>query len=334
MRPAGSSAPIKPERNCEGVDLRWIIEGWKESIEHFVQGEGWAPPRLRPATGGYLNMSKRQAMAAFQEYLDERGPALERLRGALTADGYDPDSLLDGTVESLIPLWRWIVSHLARRDALGATDPASVPRKEWPSWERHTREEETTLSFESLVLLDGLVSYLGVVIQTHAPTARWEIARHRIRRYVVNQHPVLVSGGGENHCFLPGVPQSHACGLLRGMSEVPDDTIANYARGTIDYLNAEGRTDEDPAADEPLAEVEDLGGDGLRGRELEVSLREDIAHEHSRVVDRLVRALAQQDGITKVLREDREVLLVATPGWTTGQLEDWVLHYLEAHVRD
>ena len=323
----------KPERNCEDVYLRLVIESWKESIEHFVQGEGWAPPRLRPDTGGYLNMSRRQAAAAFQEYLDERGPALQRLRDALTADGHDPDSLLDGMVESLIPLWRWIVSHLAWRDAPGATDPASVPRKEWPSWERHTREEESTLSFESLVLLDGLVSYLGVVIQAHAPTARWEVARHRIRRYVVNQHPVLVSGVGGNHCFLPMVPQGAASALLRGMREVPDDSIASYARSTIDYLNAEGRTDEDPAEDEPLVEVEDLGGDALRGRELEVSLREDIAHEHSRVVDRLVRALAKQDGITGVLREDREVLLVATPGWTTGQLQDWVLHYLEANVR-
>jgi hypothetical protein len=36
----------------------------------------------------------------------------------------------------------------------------------------------------------------------------------------------------------------------------------------------------------------------------------------------------------RVLREDRDVLLVATPGWSTRQLQDWVLHHLEAKVRD
>jgi hypothetical protein len=31
------------------------------------------------------------------------------------------------------------------------------------------------LSLESLFLLDGLLSYLGHVVQQHAPEARWEI---------------------------------------------------------------------------------------------------------------------------------------------------------------
>lgn len=35
----------------------------------------------------YINMNKKQSEAAFQEYLDERGPALARLREALIAGG-------------------------------------------------------------------------------------------------------------------------------------------------------------------------------------------------------------------------------------------------------
>ncbi|MDP9890565.1 hypothetical protein [Pseudarthrobacter enclensis] len=35
----------------------------------------------------YLDLTKAKAEAAFQEYLEERGPALGRLRGALEADG-------------------------------------------------------------------------------------------------------------------------------------------------------------------------------------------------------------------------------------------------------
>lgn len=81
-----------------------------------------------------INMTKAKSEAAFQEYLDERGLALEPLREALTADGQDSDALLNGTVESLVPLWRWILSHLTGSDAPGATAPGSVPREVRPSW--------------------------------------------------------------------------------------------------------------------------------------------------------------------------------------------------------
>lgn len=144
----------------------------------------------------YIGMTKAQSEAAFQEYLDERGPALERLRETLVADGEDPDVLLDGSIESMIPLWRWILAHLTRAGDPGATDTTSVPREQWPSWARYSYETVGELSLESLFLLDGLVSYLGDVVQQHAPEARWEIAHHRIKRYVYNNHPCLVSGKG------------------------------------------------------------------------------------------------------------------------------------------
>ena len=111
--------------------------------------------------------------------------------------------------------------------------------------------------------------------------------------------------------------------------------MAEYAHGLIEQLNRGGRPDEDEemAEDEPLVEVEDLGDDALRGRELEVSLREDIVFEHNRVVGRMIKALKQEDGITRVIREDREVLLVATASWSTTQLQEWVAGYLTENVR-
>ncbi len=284
----------------------------------------------------YINMTKKQSEAAFQEYLDERGPALASLRKALLADGQDPDVLLNGTIDSLVPLWRRILSSLTELDAPGATDPASVPREVWPSWERYIFEEEKTLSLESLFLLDGLVSYLGDVVQAHAPEARWAIARHGIKRYMYNNHPVLVSGKGETHNFLPDLPSADAHASIRGTRESPDDAIAKEARILIERLNrGDSPVDEEmTAGDEPLVEVEDLGDDELRGRELEVSLREDVVFEHNRVVGRMVKALKQEGGITRVIREDREVLLVATSTWSTTQLEEWIAGYLEENVRD
>ena len=63
-------------------------------------------------------------------------------------------------------------------------------------------------------------------------------------------------------------------------------------------------------------------------------MREDVAHEYSRVVDRMVKNLAKENGITGVIREDREVLLVATVIWDTNRLEEWVSRYLKAKIHD
>ncbi|ALV42517.1 hypothetical protein AU252_16325 [Pseudarthrobacter sulfonivorans] len=63
-------------------------------------------------------------------------------------------------------------------------------------------------------------------------------------------------------------------------------------------------------------------------------MREDIANEYSREVDRLVKTLAKEDGITGVVREDREVLLVATPSWDTAQLQEWLTRYIETNIHN
>lgn len=109
-----------------------------------------------------------------------------------------------------------------------------------------------------------------------------------------------------------------------------DDKLARMAAAAIKQLN--GNDGETVVEDEPLIEVEDLGEDALRGRELEVSLREDIAKEYSREVDGLVKTLAKEDGITGVVREDREVLLVAIPSWDTAQLQEWLTRYIETNM--
>ncbi|MDZ4090729.1 MAG: hypothetical protein U1D68_05935 [Arthrobacter sp.] len=64
-----------------------------------------------------------------------------------------------------------------------------------------------------------------------------------------------------------------------------------------------------------------------------MSLREDVAREYSRMVDRMVKNLAKEDGITGVIREDREVLLVTTPSWNPAQLQEWVTRYLQNIMR-
>lgn len=218
-------------------------------------------------------------------------------------------------------------SRLTGPDAPGATDPLAVPREERPSWERYTTEEERTLSFESLVLLDGLVSYLAAVVLDHVPPARWEIARDRIKRYHLNNHPVLVSGKGEIHNFLPDVPLAYARSKVRRTRESPGDTIAAYARGLIEQLGPAAGGAAGPVAPEPVLEVEDIR-DETGKYDFEIGLSDELAHERSADVDRLLRELAGEDGIAKVLREDRDLILVRAPSWSKDELQAWMLQRL------
>ena len=277
----------------------------------------------------YLDLSKAKAATALQEFLDERGPALERLREQLVADGQDPDALLDGTPESLVPLWRWMLSRFTSLDTPGATDPGSVPRQAWPSWERYTFEEEPTLSVESLTLLDGLVSYVAAVVQARAPLARWEVARHPIKRYAYNNHPVLVSGKGDDHNFLPGLPTVDARAALHGTRESPDDTMEDYALRLIERLNGPEKSSIELMETEPPFEIEEVR-DEPGGIDFEIGLSDEIAHVYSLKVDGLVRKLSRQDGILEVVREDRELILVRAPRWSVGQLETWLAPRLRA----
>ncbi len=109
-------------------------------------------------------MKKQEAAAALQEFLDERPQALEHLTRLLA--GHSEDTVdLDGTVESLIPLWRWVKPLLTVRTAETVQpDTAAVP-----SWLRYQLGTEPTLSPESIAIVDGVTSYHFRVVEQGAP---------------------------------------------------------------------------------------------------------------------------------------------------------------------
>lgn len=273
----------------------------------------------------YEKMKKQEAAAALQEFLEERSSALENLTRYL-AERSDGTVNLDGTVESLTPLWRWVKSVLSERIAETAEPDTSTG----PSWLRYDIGIEPTLSPESIAIIDGVISYLCSVVEQGAPRAEWRVGYNRIKSYIWQNHPVLVHDNQEVPLadLVPGLARGQASGRLPS----DDDKLTRMAAAAIKQLN--GNDEETVVDDEPLIEVEDLGEDALRGRELEVSLREDIANEYSREVDRLVKTLAKEDGITGVVREDREVLLVATPSWDTAQLQEWLTRYIETNIHN
>jgi hypothetical protein len=275
----------------------------------------------------YKGLDPAAAALALHEFLDERGPALERFRDSLVADGQDPDEVLDGTVESLRRVWPWVKSMLTGGGAGGGatTEPNAGNA---PSWLRYSLGNIPELSPASISIVDGLISYVCQVVQQSAPAARWRVGHLPVGSYVWQNHPVLaVSDTG----WALGEMVQRSTHPTGGRILSPDAELALRIAAVIDNLN---QIPGDAAGDEPFIEVEDLGADPQRGRELELSLREDLAHRHTQVVDRMVRNLAKEDGITGVIREDREVVLVATATWQPARLHEWATRYLEHNIRD
>ncbi|WP_368796074.1 hypothetical protein [Kocuria sp. CPCC 205258] len=267
-------------------------------------------------------MTQRQAADALDEFLAERPRALQRLRRALAAHGLPPDPVLDGTVESVAPLWEWITGRITE---LGV-DPRPLyedpTRPSWPSWARHGMLVDPHPPAEALGLVDGFTSYLARLLTTAVPEARWLAGEHRIDDYAMRNYPVLAAGG--HQVFLPGIPLYSAYQSAHGRDPMSGTEMLRHVQRIITALRGEG-----PVADmseEPLvtvvADVECF----------DVGLRSDLAEDHPAMVEQMVTELTDRDGVASIYRYGPEALVVDAPGWDEIRLKLWLTLWLQRHL--
>ncbi len=281
----------------------------------------------------YHEMKQHEAAAALREFLRERPVALQRLGEVLAADGQDPERLLDGSPQSLTPLWRWAKARLTAKTDAGQEQAHAL---ELPSWLRYTRGREPILSRDSLQVVDGITSYFCKVVEAGAPEARWRVGHDRLKRYIWQNHPVLGRGKDEFGMVnrVPALARSH---LLSSRSSDPvappsaDEDLTVAATSLIRTLRGQPGAATVMEQEEPVVEVEVLEDDDY---DFEICVRDQIAQEHSSLVDQLATALEQQAGVSEAFREDRERLLLRAPDWTVGRLESWTSTFLIEFLRD
>lgn len=269
----------------------------------------------------YRRMTTREAAAALEEFLAERPAALTRLHAELTAHGVDLEPLFDGTPESLTRLWRWIAGRRAELTGASAETAPAVPREHWPSWARHAVTGARVPSPTMLVLVDGLVSYLAVVVITGAPTAQWGLGSPEDPQHHLHHHPVLTGRG--HQVFVPTLPMGGVLRLKRGEKSLHETELEQYAQGVVADLRTGPEALLAPR-DSPVVVVAEPAS-------FDVGVHAVIADRSSALVDLMAQQLAGQRGVVSVHRRGPDALQVEAPHWHADELERWLNGWMKAH---
>jgi hypothetical protein len=265
----------------------------------------------------YESMTETQAADALEEFLTERPAALAHLRSTMAGHSLDPKVVLDGTVDSVTPVWEWIT---ARITTLGV-DPRSLEkdpsRPGWPSWARHGMLVDPHPPAQTLALVDGFTTYLAQIITTAVPDAQWLVGVHRIGDY-----PVLAADS--HQIFLPGIPLYSAYQSAHGRNPMSGTEMRAHTQRTVAALRGEGPAVE--VAEEPLvcvvAEIDCF----------DVGLRADLAEDHPETVEQLIAELTDRDGVASVHRYGPAALVVDAPDWGEIRLKLWLTLWLQRHL--
>jgi hypothetical protein len=267
-----------------------------------------------------------EAEVVVARFVAGRPQALAGLRDRLGAAGQDADAILDGSVDSLVPLWAWIKGELRARDDDGWESEAEpFEGQPAPEWYRHYFREERTLSLGSVHLLDGLVSYIGEVVMGAVPGVTWRRGHHRVRSYIDQNRPVLARG--DEQVAVSSMVFGNARSHLREPGSSRDDRPRARVERWIDGLRRAGAL-EDDVADEPLDAALNREVAVERGDEADewiVELGEDVLMLVGQpALDRLVDVLPGNVGVLAAAFEDREVL-VASGRIDPAALRRWIV---------
>jgi hypothetical protein len=129
----------------------------------------------------FFGLGDAEAEAFFDDYVARAEPRLDEFRREVSASGGPSEAELDGSPESLVPLWRWFVARPAEAGG------------ELPPWYEPDPPELAAQRLPASTLrdADGVALYLARVFGHE-----WGIGREPPRkRYVSQNKPVLKAGG-------------------------------------------------------------------------------------------------------------------------------------------
>lgn len=133
----------------------------------------------------FAEMTRPEAEAFLAGYVAAAPSRVASFAREVEDSGGPPAKHLDGSPDSLVPLWTWVVSRV---DA----DPGTHPGDHVPSWYASDDQFAGEGMSEDLVwLADGLAYYVADALRRAVPGARWEVGHSKVKSYVDQNRPVL-----------------------------------------------------------------------------------------------------------------------------------------------
>jgi hypothetical protein len=128
------------------------------------------------------------AQAYHQEYVTAVPKRVSWLREEVRRTG-GPEAAVDGTPESLVPLWDWL------RKRLGEPGGPAVDLPGRPPWyDPDPARPNPYLSDGALWLIDAIGCVLATLVLADVPGARWEVYRMPKRFKDIMQHRTVLTG--------------------------------------------------------------------------------------------------------------------------------------------
>lgn len=267
------------------------------------------PPRR------FSDLTRAEAQAFFDEFVTGREARADAFVEEVRRLG-GPAQRLDRSIESLEPLWRWMVRRLHRpwwarllagRPSRPITD-ARMRAAGPPWWYEFHPTFGQQMGLEAARLATGLIEYYFAVAERNSPGSGWTMGRRKSEPGY--QAPMFqVPGRGERSYSLLLVA------TLRAIERQYGGAQDNYLRTLMEqWLGL------DPAYEAEMRRLSEPLPPWRVGRidhpvfTHEISIRDDLAWRSERRVARLVVALESEQGVERAAHEDRETILVRAPG--------------------
>jgi hypothetical protein len=253
-------------------------------------------------------LSKEEARALLQRYVAGRETQLAVLGAEMQRSG-SPTVDLNFDRSSLVGLWAWFLASQtkprkpATDEEMRATDP--------PWWYDFYAPLGKTVGPSAGRLVSPIAAYLSEAILRARPASKWTLGTGRDDPGL-ERAPVLAVAGGRR--FLPdAVVLTYAARWARGESTSAE--VLSFLFGIYTGI--------------PVASVRPVSSAPYsisRGRpnefETEIVFDDEVAADSR--IDDLVEQLAPVAGIERVIREDREVVLVRAPSIDDSTLQSTV----------
>jgi hypothetical protein len=266
----------------------------------------------------WFQLTAAEARTRLEAFLAGREERLSDFLAEVRRRG-GPADRLDASLESLDPLWDWMVAAHPR-----AADGSSFqPRDGGPYpvawWSVHHPQWADALGPYVAWMAGGFAEYFYACVIAARPGSRWVLGRGRDSADF--QHPVLkIAGRGQMPYAVPLIcalqwlgsdvstlrqsPPRRVLELWLGLDAEYEARRAALSRPRSDY-DVEALDD-----DMPFTHV--------------ISFDDVVAHRQERRIEALVRALADDPAIQVAVHEDREIVYVEAPGLAVADLRTLV----------